>query len=198
MLEPRCRRRPTAAGGCAPMADGRHGTRRPGHPPAAARHVLTATAVALSRHDVGLPRPADRGRPGVVDRERRWLRVVTGLLLALIALANLFFAIRLTDGILNGDIALGDPNTLLGIGAGIWVTNVIAFAPWYWDTDGGGTRASWGVRPTGVRPSRDPPHRDGRRGPVSAVRGLPRPVVPTPRRRSAPLTSRRSGAGPSS
>jgi hypothetical protein len=81
------------------------------------------------------------GDPGVVDRERRWLRVVTGLLIALIALSNLFSAIRLIDGILNGERTLEDPNTLLGIGAGIWVTNVIAFALWYWDTDGGGAAA---------------------------------------------------------
>jgi uncharacterized membrane protein len=106
------------------------------------------------------------GDPGVIDRERRWLRVVTGLLIAMIALSNLFSAMRLIDGILNGDSNLQSANVLLGIGAGIWTTNVIAFALWYWDTDGGGSasrarRGAW-ARPAFVFPEMNLPEAVGR------------------------------------
>jgi hypothetical protein len=79
------------------------------------------------------------GDPGVIDRERRWLRLTTGLMIALIALSNLFSAIRLVDGIVSNDCYAQDPYQLLQIGGIVWATNVIAFALWYWDVDGGGS-----------------------------------------------------------
>ena len=88
------------------------------------------------------------GDPGLIDVEKRWLRVVTGLLIALMALTNLVAAIRLVQGIFDGAAFATDPFQLLGIGAVIWVTNIIAFGLWYWDVDGGGsvqraTRGAW-------------------------------------------------------
>jgi hypothetical protein len=79
------------------------------------------------------------GDPGLIDRERRWLRLTTGLMIALIALANLFSAIRLVEGIVSNDCYAQDPYQLLQIGGIVWATNVIAFALWYWDVDGGGS-----------------------------------------------------------
>jgi hypothetical protein len=79
------------------------------------------------------------GDPGLIDRERRWLRVTTGGMIALIALANLFSAIRLVDGIIANDKFATNAVTLLQIGGIVWATNVIAFALWYWDVDGGGS-----------------------------------------------------------
>jgi hypothetical protein len=79
------------------------------------------------------------GDPGLIDRERRWLRVSTGLMIALIALSNLFSAIRLVDGIISNDSFATQPVPLLQIGGIVWATNVIAFALWYWDVDGGGS-----------------------------------------------------------
>ena len=38
------------------------------------------------------------GDPGLIDQEKRWLRVVTGLLIAMLALTNLISAIRLVPG----------------------------------------------------------------------------------------------------
>jgi len=79
------------------------------------------------------------GDPGLIDRERRWLRVTTGAMIALIALGNLFSAIRLVDGIIANDAFATNAVTLLQIGGIVWTTNVIAFALWYWDVDGGGS-----------------------------------------------------------
>jgi hypothetical protein len=79
------------------------------------------------------------GDPGLINRERRWLRVITGLMIALIALGNLFSAIRLLNGIIGNDDFATDPLQLLKIGGIVWATNVIAFALWYWDVDGGGS-----------------------------------------------------------
>jgi len=61
------------------------------------------------------------GDPGLVDHERGWIRLITNLMIVLIALSNLFAIVR------------------LWIGAIVWATNVIAFGLWYWDVDGGGS-----------------------------------------------------------
>lgn len=88
------------------------------------------------------------GDPGLIDRERSWLRLVTNLMIILIALSNLFAVVRLVDGILNGASYDNNAEQLLTIGGIIWATNVIAFALWYWDVDGGGSarrarRGAW-------------------------------------------------------
>jgi hypothetical protein len=79
------------------------------------------------------------GDPGIIDHERRRLRVITNLMIALIALSNLWSAVRLVEGILDNATFNQDARSLLGIGAVVWATNVIAFALWYWDVDGGGS-----------------------------------------------------------
>jgi len=80
------------------------------------------------------------GDPGRIDRDRRWLRVVTGLLIVTITLASAASAVRLVVGILQ-KAAFTSPGQLLTIGAVVWVTNIIAFALWYWHLDGGGPAA---------------------------------------------------------
>ncbi len=80
------------------------------------------------------------GDPGRIDRQRRWLRVATALMIALITLVNAGAAARLVAEIL-GKGASESAGQLLGTGAIIWLTNVIAFALWYWDLDGGGSAA---------------------------------------------------------
>jgi hypothetical protein len=82
------------------------------------------------------------GDPGRIDRQKTWLRVVTGLVIAFITLANLFAAIRLVVDILtNNKLFAKSPAGLLATGAVMWVTNVVAFALWYWDLDRGGAAA---------------------------------------------------------
>lgn len=81
------------------------------------------------------------GDPGIIDQERRWLKVVTDGMIALMALSNTFAVIRLIDGISNNAPYANNGEQLLIIGGIIWSTNVIAFALWYWDVDGGGSAA---------------------------------------------------------
>lgn len=103
------------------------------------------------------------GDPGLINRERPWLRVVTGLMIALIALGNLFSAVRLVEGIVSNDRFAADSYDLLKIGGIVWATNVIAFALWYWDVDGGGSvrravRGAW-ADPAFVFPEMTMPER---------------------------------------
>ena len=82
------------------------------------------------------------GDPGRIDRQNRWLRIVTSLVITFITLANLFAAVRLVVDILtNNTLYRSNPGGLLAAGGVIWVTNVIAFGLWYWDLDRGGAAA---------------------------------------------------------
>jgi hypothetical protein len=82
------------------------------------------------------------GDPGRIDRQKAWLRIVTGLVIAVITLANLAAAIRLVADILtNNKLYANNAGALLAVGGVIWVTNIVAFALWYWDLDRGGAAA---------------------------------------------------------
>ncbi len=77
------------------------------------------------------------GDPGRIDRVRVWLRVLTDVLIAVITLANTYAAFRLVADIIDGS-SFAQPRELLYAGAAVWLTNVVAFALWYWDLDRGG------------------------------------------------------------
>jgi hypothetical protein len=82
------------------------------------------------------------GDPGRIDQQKLWLRVVAGIAIGAITLANTSAAIRLvTDIVSNSHRFATDPRGLLGTGAVIWMTNVLTFALWYWDLDRGGAAA---------------------------------------------------------
>jgi hypothetical protein len=82
------------------------------------------------------------GDPGRIDRQRPWLRVTIGAVIALLALANLVAAGRLVGDILtNNKLYANNATALLATGGVVWITNVIAFALWYWDLDRGGAAA---------------------------------------------------------
>ena len=82
------------------------------------------------------------GDPGRIDRQRTWLRITTGVVIAFITLANMYAAIRLIHDILtNNKLFANNATGLLAAGGVIWATNVIAFALWYWDLDRGGAAA---------------------------------------------------------
>jgi len=82
------------------------------------------------------------GDPGRIDRQKTWLRVVIGIVIALITLANLFAAVRLVVDILTSNkLYANNPGGLLAAGGVIWATNVVAFGLWYWDLDRGGAAA---------------------------------------------------------
>jgi len=82
------------------------------------------------------------GDPGRIDRQKPWLRIVTGIVIAFITVANLFSAARLVQDVLtNNKVFANNATALLATGGVIWATNVIAFGLWYWDLDRGGAAA---------------------------------------------------------
>ena len=78
--------------------------------------------------------------PRRIDRQSVMLRYASlqDPLIALISLANAWSAGRLIWEIVNRTGSTSDATTLLVTGGAIWVTNVIAFALWYWEFDRGG------------------------------------------------------------
>jgi hypothetical protein len=82
------------------------------------------------------------GDPGRIDRQKTWLRIVVGALIAFITVANLLAAARLVVDILtNNKLFSNNPSGLLAAGGVIWATMVITFGLWYWDLDRGGAAA---------------------------------------------------------
>ena len=82
------------------------------------------------------------GDPGRIDRQKHWMRILVGGVIALITVANLFGAVRLVVDILtNNKLCADHPGGLLAAGAVIWATNAIAFGLLFWDLDRGGAAA---------------------------------------------------------
>jgi uncharacterized membrane protein len=81
------------------------------------------------------------GDPGRIDREVRWLRLLTGALIAIITLVNAGSSVRLVISIIYSEPFTQTARVLLACGGIIWLTNVIAFGLWYWDLDRGGAAA---------------------------------------------------------
>jgi hypothetical protein len=81
------------------------------------------------------------GDPGRIDRDRPWLHNLTSVLIGLITLANADAAVRLVVGIVDVSNFTQDAKVLLASGAAIWLSNIIAFALWYWNLDRGGPAA---------------------------------------------------------
>ena len=91
------------------------------------------------------------GDPGRIDRDSRLLRWLTGLLIAVMTLANIIAGLRIVVGILSEQSFWNSASELLLSGGVVWATNVITFALWYWDLDGGGAAAR--ARGTGGEPA---------------------------------------------
>jgi hypothetical protein len=77
--------------------------------------------------------------PSRVDRESRTLRTISLTLTMLLSLVNGWSAIWL--GLIHEAGMKPHAGSLLGTGAAIWLTNIIAFALWYWQFDRGGPAA---------------------------------------------------------
>ncbi|MDQ2707148.1 MAG: hypothetical protein M3Z25_05730 [Actinomycetota bacterium] len=78
--------------------------------------------------------------PTRLDRESTILRAASLTLTAMLSLANGWSAVRLATELVAGR-AGEDAGPLLSTGGAIWLTNVIAFALWYWQFDRGGPAA---------------------------------------------------------
>jgi hypothetical protein len=74
--------------------------------------------------------------PRKIDRVSTSIRASAIGLIGLMSIANGWAAVRLVRHLIHG--TAGNSTTLLSTGAAIWLTNVIAFAMWYWELDRGG------------------------------------------------------------
>ncbi|HVW31324.1 MAG TPA: hypothetical protein VHL53_02190 [Acidimicrobiia bacterium] len=79
--------------------------------------------------------------PGRIDRRERHLRVMGIGLIAVVAMANMVSATRLVIELLQSKPIADSAATLIVNGASVYLTNVIAFALWYWELDRGGPAA---------------------------------------------------------
>jgi len=76
--------------------------------------------------------------PRRIDKESTRLRGATIALILVSSLANAWAAGRLVVHLVNKTLGFNSPVRLLLTGAAIWITNVIVFALWYWESDRGG------------------------------------------------------------
>lgn len=78
--------------------------------------------------------------PGRIDREHPALRALGIALIVVATIANADSVLHLVTGLVGGTFG-SKANPLLLDGASIWLTNVIVFALWYWESDRGGPSA---------------------------------------------------------
>jgi hypothetical protein len=83
--------------------------------------------------------PLALGNPGRLTRESRDLRWLSVSLIALVSTANIASLSLLVHNLLRGGKSGG--RQLIYAAIAIWLTNVIAFALWYWELDRGGPLA---------------------------------------------------------
>jgi uncharacterized membrane protein len=76
--------------------------------------------------------------PGRINRRERHLRVTGIVLIAAVSLANMWSAARLVTELLRSKPVAGSAAALIVNGGSIYLTNIIAFALWYWEMDRGG------------------------------------------------------------
>ncbi|WP_194813349.1 DUF1345 domain-containing protein [Nocardia sp. XZ_19_385] len=78
--------------------------------------------------------------PVRLNREEKWLRVVSLGLTGLLSLATVWSVVLLVSGLIDGTLS-DDPMKLLGSGVAVWLNNVVVFALAYWEFDRGGPAA---------------------------------------------------------
>jgi hypothetical protein len=76
--------------------------------------------------------------PHRIDTESRALRMLSLTMAAILSLSNGWSVALLAAGITDGALRDTSAKELLITGTAIWLTNVIAFALWYWEFDRGG------------------------------------------------------------
>jgi uncharacterized membrane protein len=103
--------------------------------------------------------------PGRIDRLGRGSRRATIALAAVMTIATVAGVIVLVVDILDIHLTV-TANSILGRGAALWVTNVIAFSLWYWIFDRGGPAeraAESGIAPSFAFPENATPELVGDR-----------------------------------
>jgi uncharacterized membrane protein len=77
--------------------------------------------------------------PGEIHKSSQRMRRFSLLLIAVLAITNTASTIELVHVIVTGEHV--SAVKILASGAAIWITNIIAFALWYWEFDRGGPLA---------------------------------------------------------
>jgi hypothetical protein len=81
------------------------------------------------------------GDPGKIDRQERWLRIVSVCLVGVLIATAILATVRLTGELINGSRQVSSADSLLRVGAIVWCNNCLAFALLYWELDAGGATA---------------------------------------------------------
>ncbi|MGH3165988.1 MAG: hypothetical protein ACRDN0_08840 [Trebonia sp.] len=76
--------------------------------------------------------------PHHINQSSRRLRGISLTLAVLISFVNAWSVVRLVVVLVQGGASGNNPTTLLITGGAIWLTNIVAFALWYWEFDRGG------------------------------------------------------------
>ena len=144
-------------------------------PVAVAILVVIALQLALPDHYALQPRPLAPTlellllavlvgiNPVRLTRASRLSRVMSIILVAAISTQNIIATVSLASAILRGQTGQ-DAVGLLGSGAAVFATNIIAFGVWYWELDRGGpfaraagtSFAAYHVRDASSQPSMQP------------------------------------------
>ena len=78
------------------------------------------------------------GDPGRIDRRTGALRALSIGLISVLVLNALWATVLLTSHLINGGKETNSAGALLEAGSTVWASNIIAFALFYWELDGGG------------------------------------------------------------
>jgi uncharacterized membrane protein len=79
--------------------------------------------------------------PGRIDRRATGLRVVSIIVVALLALDALVASIHLVAVLIEGGDTTSSASMLLAAGGVVWASNLLAFSLLYWELDSGGAAA---------------------------------------------------------
>ncbi|MFI5708387.1 hypothetical protein [Kribbella sp. NPDC051620] len=98
--------------------------------------VMEAPRWIMPAIGAGLLIPLVWTNPFHLRRDETWLRWIELVLVAVLVAVNAIYLVSLIVLLASGDNA--DGKVLVKAALLIWVTNVVAFALWYWEIDRGG------------------------------------------------------------
>ncbi|MEO5724996.1 MAG: hypothetical protein ABIQ39_13405 [Ilumatobacteraceae bacterium] len=75
--------------------------------------------------------------PARLEHESKKLRALSLTLIAFMSISNAASGVRLVADLVRAQ-GIRNPADLLGTGAAIWLTNIVVFSLWYWESDRGG------------------------------------------------------------
>jgi len=86
--------------------------------------------------------------PGRIDNRARPVRVVSLVLVGVLALSAIWSTVQLIDDLTHGGKETSSASALLQNGTSVWASTIVAFALVYFEVDGGGPAARAHLTPT--------------------------------------------------